>query len=235
MPESLKYQRQFRKNSKSMPSLEEHHNVFEQQARANNSDDIKGGNTMKQLGLLVLGSALMLSFGWAQTDSTSTDTSTAMTGGTMDFATFDADADGLISADELGQGLLTQYDTNADGSLDETEFAAISAGSSATSGTDSASTDSASTDTSTDSSSTDSASTDSSTSTDTATTDTSTSTDASSMTMDFATFDADADGAVTPEELGQGMLASYDANADSGLDETEFAAVSMPSGTMNTQ
>jgi EF hand len=219
-----------------MPSLEEHHNVLEVAARDNTSGDIKGGNTMKQLGLLVLGSALVLGFGWAQTDtSDTTDTSTAMTGGTMDFATFDADVDGLISADELGQGLLTQYDTNADGSLDETEFAAISAGSSATSGTDSTSTDSASTDSSSTDSSTDSASTDTSTSTDTATTDTSTSTDMSSMTMDFATFDADADGAVTATELGQGMLASYDANADSSLDETEFAAVSMLSDTMNTQ
>jgi Ca2+-binding EF-hand superfamily protein len=212
----------------------------------NYRDDIKGGNTMKQLGLLVLGSALVLSFGWAQTDSTSTDTSTAMTGGAMDFTTFDADGDGSITASELGEALLTQYDTNADGSLDETEFAAISAGSTATgAATDAASTDTASTDTaSTDSTSTDSASTDStstdststdSTSTDTATTDTSSSTDMSSMALDFATFDADADGAVTAEELGQGMLTSYDTNADSGLDETEFASLPVSSGTVNTQ
>jgi hypothetical protein len=191
---SAAHQTSFRRHSRELSNLEKHHG----------SDEIKGGNTMKKLGLLAIVAALVVGFSWAQDDS-STDTSTAATESTsVDFMSYDADGDGILTADELGQGLLAAYDSNADGSVDQTEFDAMAGmmggGMS---------------DTSTDS--TADSSTDSSTDTSTAT---------SGMLGDFTSFDVSADGTLDAQELGQGFLLAYDVNADSSLDATELASIS---------
>jgi hypothetical protein len=222
----------FRKNSKPVLNLGKHH----EQVMI-----IEGGNTMKKIGILTLGLAFALSFGFAQTDSTSTETTTdtSMSGGMLgDFSSYDADADSALTAEELGQGLITAYDTNADGSVDQTEFDAMVAmmgagaatDSAATGTTDSTSTDTASSDTSSDTS-TDTASSDTSsdTSTDTASTDTSTDTStataSTSMVGDFTSLDANADGLLDAAELGQGFVTAYDTSGTGSLSETDFDAL----------
>jgi Ca2+-binding EF-hand superfamily protein len=166
---------------------------------------------MKTLGLLAIVAALAVGFAWAQ-DDTSTDTSTAATeSASVDFMSYDADGDGILTADELGQGLLTAYDSNADGSVDQTEFDAMAGSMGGGMSSDTATTD---TSTSTDSASTDSASTDTTTAS------------SSGMLGDFTSFDVSADGTLDATELGQGFLTAYDVNADSSLDETELAGIS---------
>lgn len=197
---------------------------------------------MKRIGLLTLGLAFALSFGLAQTDSTSTDTSTStsMSAGMLgDFSSYDADADGALTAEELGQGLLAAYDTNVDGSVDQTEFDAMAGMSSDASSTDSAATTDSSTSTdsaaTTDSTSTDSASTDSS-STDTSTADSSTTTDTSTATAsagtvgDFTSLDANADGLLDAAELGQGFVTAYDTSGAGSLSQTDFDALASALG-----
>jgi hypothetical protein len=171
---------------------------------------------MKRIGFSILGLALAAGMAWAQ-DSGTTDTSTSMSGGMMgDFSSFDADADGTLTADELGQGLLIAYDTNADGSVDQTEFDAMASAL----GGSSTDTSTATTDTSTDTSTA---------TTDTSSTDTATATASAGTLGDFTSFDVSADGLLDATELGAGFLTSYDANADSGLDEAEFAVIA-PAG-----
>jgi hypothetical protein len=177
---------------------------------------------MKRIGLLTLGLAFALSLGFAQ-DSSSTDTSTSMSAGMLgDFSSYDADADSALTADELGQGLLTAYDTNADGSVDETEFDAMASmlGGGATS-TDSAATTTDSSSTDTASGTTDSSSTDTSTADSSTTTDTSTAT-ATTGSLDFASFDANADGLLDAAELGQGFVTAYDTSGTGSLSQTDF-------------
>jgi hypothetical protein len=233
---SAVHQTSFRKNSKPVFNLGKHH---EQVMITEGGNTMKSSN-IKSVGLLTLGLAFALSFGFAQTDSTSTDTSTSMSGGMLgDFSSYDADADSALTADELGQGLLTAYDTNADGSIDQTEFDAMVAmmgagaatDSAATGTTDSTSTDTASSDTSSDTS-TDTASTDTST-------DTSTATASTSMVGDFTSLDANADGLLDAAELGQGFVTAYDTSGTGSLSETDFdtlaAAFSGGSTTTPTQ
>jgi hypothetical protein len=45
--------------------------------------------------------------------------------GTYGFDSWDLDSDGLVQDAELEQGFLTIYDTNGDGSIDESEFTTV--------------------------------------------------------------------------------------------------------------
>jgi Ca2+-binding EF-hand superfamily protein len=189
---------------------------------------------MKRIGLLTLGLAFALSFGFAQ-DSTSTDTSTSMSAGMLgDFSSYDADADGALTADELGQGLLTAYDTNADGSVDETEFDAMASMMGGATSTDSAATTTDSSSTDTASGTTDSSSTDTSTADSSTSTDTSTATATAGSIGDFASFDANADGLLDASELGQGFVTVYDTSGTGSLSQTDFDSLASALGGSST-
>lgn len=81
-------------------------------------DNTYSNGVLNQVGDLILSASLRSQLGISDTEEATSDV--PATG--MNFADLDTDANGVLTQEELDNGIYIRYDTNGDGSIDQTEY-----------------------------------------------------------------------------------------------------------------